>query len=526
MQIYVDKAYLWMPVDKKKPEVKLHFYCDKVKIQEIDIQLGGTDCDFYTAMDVSRYLGKNIEIAGDAEEHLHNIFCCEETVQNIYPFRPKVHFSPYMGWHNDPNGLVYADGIYHLYYQWNPYGVIWGNMHWGHAVSRDLITWEHRPMVMEPDEYGTVYSGCGWPDTDNAAGYGEQALLFFYTAAGGCSQWSQEAGNEHVQRLAVSTDGGETLQKIDGTLIGHIRGGNRDPKVFYHTESHAYIMALFMDENEFAIFRSEDLLHWKETQRFSADGMRECPDLFELQVEGETEKKWVFWSADGFYLIGSFDGFRFSPESPVQSAYSTVLAYAAQTYAGVADRVISISWLRLENDRGNYRGVMSLPTELSLVRQNKEYCIKFHLPEEFKYYRKLRAEYENVEKEAAVEFKGAASEIDIRWKQQERGKTILKIGSTDFTVDFSKEIITIKNPEVYDDEKKIPFTAENGLTLDIIADQEVIEFFGNNGIIYGAVETEENLLGKSAYLTSSAQIETVKIYELKEENDYGSKKEI
>ncbi len=114
-------------------------------------------------MDVGRYLGQEIEICGEVEEDmLYGIFCYREKVQNVYPFRPKLHFSPEIGWNNDLNGMVFADGVYHLYYQWNPYGVVWGNMHWGLAVSRDLLTWEHRPMAMEPDEYGTAFSGCGW----------------------------------------------------------------------------------------------------------------------------------------------------------------------------------------------------------------------------------------------------------------------------------------------------------------------------------------------------------------------------
>ena len=529
MKIYLKNPYLWMPVDKKDPEVKLHFYCGEIKFQEVDIQLGGTDGDFYTAMDVSRYQGSEIEIRGNVpEEKLYNIFCYKEEVQNVYPFRPQIHFAPRIGWHNDPNGLVYANGIYHLYYQWNPYGVIWGNMHWGHAVSRDLITWEHRPMVMEPDIYGTVYSGCGWQDTENRAGFGKDALLFFYTAAGGCSQWSADAGNEHTQRLAVSKDGGETLHKIDGTLIEHIVGGNRDPKIFYHSESKAYIMVLFMDGYEFSIFRSEDLIHWKESQRFSAEKMRECPDLFELPVEGAGEEtRWVFWSADGYYLVGSFDGYCFAPESDVQSAYSTVLAYAAQTYAGLNDRVIGISWLRLENDRGNYRGAMSLPVEMSLAKRKEKYRILFRLPEELKAYRYLKDRTVTPDQPFKASLRGIAAELAVKWKEQESGIAKVQIGGTLFTVDFEQKKINIINPQVYAETKEICFDQGKEFTLDFVIDQEIIEFFGDGGTIYGAVETEENILRKNIGVDSSAEIETIKFYELmKGEKKNGSKEKI
>lgn len=516
MIFHISQPYLWLSVNKKNPEVKLHFYCNNTKFQEVDIQLGGTDGDFYTLMDVSSYLGQDIEIKGDIpEEMFYNIFCCKEKVQNIYPFRPQIHFAPEIGWHNDPNGLVYANGVFHLYYQWNPYGVIWGNMHWGHAVSKDLIKWEHKPMVMEPDQYGTIYSGCGWEDKDNTAGFGENTLLFYYTASGGCNQWSIDSNHQHTQRLAISTDGGETLQRIDGVILPHITGGNRDPKIFYHKESSAYIMVLFLDEYEFAIFRSTDLLHWKETQRFSAEKMRECPDLFELSVDNAIgEKKWVFWSADGYYLVGRFDGYQFTPESEVLCAYSTFLAYAAQTYAGVEDRVISVAWLRLANDRGNYRGIMSIPTELSLFKTNSKYQLRFHLPKEFLAYRHLCKELRKVDKKFEIKLKGSPAEITLDWKNQTTGFTKLSIGNTVITVNFELGNIEFVNQQIYSEPIIISFHKNDSLNLDFIIDQEVIEFFGNNGIIYGAVETEENILRKKIVMDSVAELETVKLFEI------------
>lgn len=516
MILQITEPYLWLPIDKKKPEVTLHFYCGREKFQEIKMQLGGTDCDFYTTMDVSRYLGQKIEIDGEIpEDMLSPIFCCKKDVQQEYPFRPQIHFTPRIGWHNDPNGLVFADGVYHLYYQWNPYGVIWGNMHWGHAVSRDMITWEHRSMALEPDQYGTVYSGCGWQDKENVAGFGENTLLFFYTAAGGSSRWSVEAGNRHTQRLAISSDGGETLQRIDGTVIPHIAGDNRDPKVFYHKESAAYIMTLYLDENEFAVFRSANLLHWEETQRFSAEGMWECPDLFALPVDNAAgEKKWVFWSADGYYLIGDFDGYCFTPEAEIQRAYGTALPYAAQTYAGVEDRTISVSWLRLKNDRGNYRGAMSLPMELSLWKKKGSYQMRFHLPKEFLAYRRLCCAPVEGVKKFEIELKGRATEILFCWNAQDGGVTRLWIGSTEVTLDFDEGCLTFGNPQVDAETIVVPFDKKESLTLDLIIDQEVIEFLGNDGAIYGAVETEENILQKKVVMESGAELASMTCYEL------------
>lgn len=515
MILHITEPYLWMPVNKKNPEVKLHFYCGHTKFQEIDIQLGGTDGDFYTAMDVSTYLDRDIEIRSEIpEDLLSNIFCYKEKVQNVYPFRPQIHFAPEFGWHNDPNGLVFADGVYHLYYQWNPYGVIWGNMHWGHAASRDLIHWEHKPAVMNPDQYGTVYSGCGWQDRDNAAGFGKDALLFFYTAAGGCNQWSAETGGQHTQRLAVSTDGGETLQRTDQTIIPHLAGTNRDPKVFYHKDSGAYIMILYLDGYEFAIFRSADLLHWEETQRYCAERMQECPDLFELPVDqSASERKWVLWAADGYYQVGSFDGYHFTPESAVLSSYSTKLPYAAQTYAGIEGRTVSVAWLRLSNDRGNYRCAMSIPAELSLVRHHDSYKMRFCLPEELLACRQLCRTLTENESPYETCLCGRPAEISLRWKAQETGVTAMQIGDTAITVDFGSKNISFVNPQVYSETITVPFDPDESLTLDLVIDQEVIEFFGNGGVLYGAVETEENTLGKKFSLESTARIDSSKLYE-------------
>lgn len=519
LKLYVQEPYLWLPVDRSEPCVKLHFYLEKEKVQEVDIRLGKPCRDFYACMDVSEWKGKELTIEGDAEEELlSGIFCYKEKVQHVYPFRPKLHFSPESGWNNDPNGLVYADGQYHLYYQANPYDTDWGNMHWGHAVSRDLLRWEHKPIALAPDAYGTVFSGCGWEDRENIAGYGKGALLFYYTAAGGSNQWSKEAGNRFTQRLAVSTDGGNTLQRADGVLIGHIAGDNRDPKVFYHEESGAYIMVLYLEGYEFAIFRSTDLLCWEESQRLTGEGMQECPDLFPCAVgENEEEKKWVFWSADGFYMVGSFDGYRFIPETEVLSAYANGLPYAAQTYAGTKGRVISVAWLRMKNDRGNYRGLMAIPAELSLVKKAEGYRLRLQPVQRLREIRRFAGEAETDCAQVRIQMDGTPLEITVSFEPQNTGRTLLGIGKTGVAVDFEREIMEIENPDTAAKKITIPFSGKEGLSLDFIIDQEIIEFYGNDGCFYGAVETEENVLAKAVTAETTAKIAEMKWFELRDD---------
>ena len=493
MKLQITEPYLWFPVDTKNPEVKLHFYANGEKFQEADVQLG--EAEFYFSMDVSNYLGQEIEIKSDAEEKLCHIVSRDEKAQQDYPFRPQLHFTAERGWNNDPNGLVYADGVYHMFYQWNPYGVIWGNMHWGHAVSKDLITWEHKPVALEPDEYGTMFSGCGFQDKENEAGYGKDALLFFYTSAGGTNKWSLDAGNKHTQRLAVSVDNCRTIEK-KGTVLEHIVGGNRDPKVFYHAESNAYVMVLYLDESEFAIFRSGDLLHWEESQRFSVPGMWECPDLFELTVEGTAEKKWVFWSADGYYVVGAFDGCRFTPESERKSAYCTKLPYAAQTYSGVEGRVISVAWLRTANNAGGFRGMMTIPAELSLIKENGQYCIKLCPVKELDKYVKLQEILCGEETSLELPLNNTAAVFEFSWKKNV-GCTEITTGGVCAQVDFEAGTLSIENRKFYEKPVGIPFDKEKEFRLKMIVDAGIIEFFGNGGSMYAAVEAEEDVLGKA-----------------------------
>jgi len=492
MKLLITEPYLWFPVDTGNPEVKLHFTANGEKFAEADIQLG--EEENYFSMDVSEYLGQEIEIKSNAEEKLKHILCRKEKVSCEYLFRPQLHFTTERGWINDPNGLVYADGVYHMFYQWNPYGVIWGNMHWGHAVSKDLISWEHKPVALLPDEYGTMYSGSGYQDTENAAGYGKDAMLFFYTSAGGANQWSSDAGNKHIQRLAVSVDSCRTLEK-KGTILEHIVGGNRDPKVFYHKESNAYVMALYLDESEFAIFRSNDLHHWEESQRLSVEEMWECPDLFELTVENtENEKKWVFWSADGHYVIGAFDGYRFTPESGRQSAYSTRLPYAAQTYSGVEGRVISVAWLRTENNAGGFRGMMAVPAELSLVKENDRYKMKIWPVKELEQQVKTQDILCEEGKSFEIPLNDMAAVMNFSWKQQSTGCTNITAGGVSACVNFETGNLIIENEKHNKESFIIPFNKE--IRLKVIIDCGIMEFFGNDGTIYAAVEAEEDVLRK------------------------------
>jgi fructan beta-fructosidase len=260
--------------------------------------------------------------------------------------RPQFHFTAPTGWLNDPNGLVYENGKYHLFYQHNPHGTQWGNMTWGHAVSKDLIHWEHLPLALHPDSMGTMYSGSAIIDKANVVGVGAGAIVCFYTAAGGENEESK--GKPYTQGLAWSTDG-KTFNKLAGNpIIGNVAEGNRDPKVVWHEASKQWAMALYLTGDRYAIFNSVNLKDWTKSSEFQLKGSGECPDLLELPLDGKSDaKKWVFWGADGKYQVGDFDGKNFEPKTAVLNSYFGNTGYAAQTYSNApGGRCIQISWMR------------------------------------------------------------------------------------------------------------------------------------------------------------------------------------
>lgn len=281
-------------------------------------------------------------------------------------YRPQFHFTAKANWLNDPNGLVYYKGRYHLFFQHNPSGVAWGNMTWGHALSRDLVHWTQVEHAILPDRLGTIFSGSAVVDWDNTSGLQtckEKPLIAFYTAAGGTSEESK--GAPFAQCIAYSTDGGDTWMKYaDNPVVPHITGSNRDPKVTRYGRK--WIMILYLDGHSFALLESKDCKSWTKIQEFEFPGRDECPDFFPLKVAGRT--KWILTAANGDYYIGAFDGKRYTPESGPHTGDFGNNYYAVQTWSDAPDgRRIQIAWMR----GGQYPGMpfdqqMSFPTEMRL----------------------------------------------------------------------------------------------------------------------------------------------------------------
>ncbi|MDR0938469.1 MAG: glycoside hydrolase family 32 protein [Mediterranea sp.] len=296
------------------------------------------------------------------------------------PYRPVYHFTPPSGWMNDPNGMVYANGEYHLFYQYNPADMVWGPMHWGHAVSRDLVRWERLPIALYPDSLGTIFSGSAVIDRDNTAGFGPGAMVAIYTCA----------GKRQTQCLAYSLDNGRTFTKYAGNPVLTADVPDfRDPKVFWYQPTRRWVMILAVGQ-EMRLFSSPDLKAWTYESSFGHDrgahgGVWECPDLFELPVEESGEKRWVllcninpggpFGGSATQYFVGRFDGHRFvcddTPDTTLwmdwgKDHYATVTWENAPKHRRVAMTWMSNWQYANQVPASTFRSANGIPRELAL----------------------------------------------------------------------------------------------------------------------------------------------------------------
>lgn len=311
-------------------------------------------------------------------------------------FRPKIHFTPEKNWNNDPNGLIYLDGIWHLYYQHNPYDVVWGPMYWGHALSKDLLHWEHLPMALYPDELGCMFSGSMAYDEKNTAGFaknGEKPMVAVYTAH------NLETGLEQ-QCIAYSMDHGMHFEKYYGNPVIKNPGSKdfRDPRVFWNEQKNCWSLVLAAgDHAEF--YASPDLKNWEKTGEFGPGVNKvptvwECTDLFPIKTEEDAgERKWLLvvsmihpgtqGRANIQYFVGDFDGDNFHCTEPVDEPLW--LDFGFDNYAGVTygnyDRPVYLGWgvnplYANFVPTGEYSGMMTLPRTFTLARTAEGHRLK------------------------------------------------------------------------------------------------------------------------------------------------------
>ena len=370
MKIEIKRKYLIFPVNTLASIKKISISSREEDTYCLDIRLDNIAPDFFAYIDVSRFIGKTVSVSTDPQMDLSYTESDIMDIPMLYqePYRPQVHFSAKNGWINDPNGLIYFDGKYHMFYQHNPCENRWGNMHWGHAISTDLLHWEETDIALFPDKTGKMFSGSAIVDEKNLLGLQKgdtPTVLLYYTATHPFSQY-----------IAYSADALKTIRKYGSSpVVPCVVDGNRDPKVVFCAEWDAYAMALYLEEDIYGIFRSHDLVHWELVQRIELPGDNECPDLFPM-IADNGSRKWVLIGAHDRYIIGEMRGDGFHSVQEVQSLHYGNSAYAGQTFSGLPNgRVIRVDWDRWHLPTPKISGQMSFPTELSLREMDGIYSI-------------------------------------------------------------------------------------------------------------------------------------------------------
>ena len=389
--------YLLLPVQEDMPDSKIDILVDGNLVRTIYVRLADSNVDYTVPLDLTQYTARGnvaLNITSEVDRtHSRNAsdFICWDNLTtsdtfdtgNREKYRPVYHHTPLYGWMNDPNGMFYKDGVWHLYYQHNPYGSKWQNMHWGHSTSTDLINWKHEPIAIEPNGLGTVFSGNSVVDKEGTAGFGKDAVIALYTSAGA----------SQVQSLAYSTDNGRTFTIYKGNPVIPNRTEARDPNMFWHEPTQRWVLVLAHAlEKEMQIYTSPDLKEWTLESSFgkgygSQDGVWECPDLFELPVKGTDEKKWVFLcninpggpmgGSGTQYFTGTFDGKTFKADTAPE--VSKWMDFGNDHYATVSwsnapgNRRTAIGWMsnwQYANDvpTQQYRSANTLPRELGLFK--------------------------------------------------------------------------------------------------------------------------------------------------------------
>ena len=377
-------------------------------------------------------------------------------------------------------------------------------------------------------------------DQNNCLGLGAEAIAYYYTSAGGRSHWSK--AHKFTQKVAVSTDYGKTLKKLEESVLPHINEENRDPKVFYHEESGSYIMVLYISDDTFCFFQSKDLIHWEKIQEIIIPGMWECPDFFPLTCEEDGVKKWALWSADGYYCLGDFNGKYFQAEKNKEgdtiaryqlyeiitdgenkADRNFVRPYAAQIFKGTGDRILQLSWITSVKKDRNYAGILSLPGELGLSKTTDGYRICINPAKELT---KLRSESISEvldEKEEALapcfvslySGEGQALEIELTVSDTRqikgKGESCLKLTvfGTLFSIDLSSREIKV-GPH------RIPLNEEKEHHLRIYADSDVFELFACKGLTYAVTDNESDSVSGSVEIEYSGIMGDIKLHVLRE----------
>lgn len=525
-----EKKYLVLPVKNGAPKRNLELWVDGVNTRFWDMELAEDQPDWYAYMRIDEWKGKAVELRVDKVAATSKVF---ETVSqsdqdtNLNEYREKLrgqfHFSPKRGWTNDPNGMVYFNGEYHLFFQHNPYGRGWGNMTWGHAVSKDLIHWTELDDALHPNQGGPVFSGGAVVDINNTSGLGENgkpAMVVFHTGARGWGQY-----------IAWTTDG-RTFKRQEEAVVPRINKDNRDPKVIWHEPTKKWVMVVWVErgdneQHSMQFLTSPDLKNWTPISvTYGGIGndryLFECPEFYELPVTGTNGiKKWVLTGANTEYAIGTFDGTAFrEEEKKLQNQHGRDF-YAPQTFSDEpTGRRIEIGWWRTNTAKGEtgFNQSMSLPLEHKLVKTPEGIRLTRMPVKEVENLRSGKV-YKPGNKSIRENSDNPLKDINIELAELRMEITPGKTKEVNLNIRGVAVVYDVANQQLSVDGVKAPAPLQNGkLSLLIYADRIGLEIFVNNGLVFMPININIEDSNRSLSLSvkgGSAQVSGFEIYELK-----------
>ena len=556
------RRYLLLPIQDNAPEAKVCLIgTDNLAASEtVNVRLARERVDYFVPLDLSAFAGAAVTV--DVHGMPADARCWKELeladtfdTTNREKFRPLYHHTPAYGWMNDPNGMFYLDGTWHLYFQHNPYGSTWGNMTWGHSTSTDLVHWQYEGTPILPDAHGTIFSGSCVIDRDNTAGFGAGAVVAFYTSAKS-TPW----GDSQSQSMAYSTDGGKTFTKYAGNpVLTSTKPDFRDPKVFWYAPGKHWVMILAGGQ-EMEIYSSTDLKQWKYESSFGLKqgahgGVWECPDLVELPVEGTREKRWVlicninpggpFGGNAAQYFVGTFDGRKFTNESPTQTKWMDWGKdhYATVTFSNAPDgRVVALGWMSNWQYQGvlptlQYRGANTIARDLSLYREAGELLLRCAPVPEME---AARAETRNFpsfrvsdsyEVSSLLDGNKGAYEVELELKNNGSERIILTLSNSkgervnmhydvarqQFVMERSESGLTNFSPD-FPAMTVAPVVDTDHVRLRLFVDRSSVEAFGDNGkfVMTNRVFPSEpyNTLTFETW-RGNFQVKTMKVYRIR-----------
>ncbi len=482
-RIETNAKYLLLPIEEKEAEAQV-----LLGDVPMDVRLAVGKIDYTVPFPLSGKSGDSIVIRGLAANALawENLQVADTfDITNREIFRPVYHHTPAYGWMNDANGLVFKDGEYHLYFQYNPYGSVWGNMHWGHSVSRDLVHWQHLPVAIERDTMGHIFSGSCVVDARNDAGTGTNNIIAFYT-----SHRNMQPGHQRqVQCMAYSSDNGRTFTKYEGNpIITPFDGleNFRDPKVFWYAPQEKWVMIVSADKN-MRFYESRNLKDWTYMSEWGEGygpqpNQFECPDFIQLPVDGDKQRmKWVmivninpgfvYGGSGTMYFVGDFDGHRFTCDTKPDCVKWLDWGkdhYATVCFSNTGDRTIAVPWMsnwqyaNLTPSKGQYRSANALPRELNLYTAADGQLLLSAAP--VKELSSLRGKEEKIgdfnlgEKSVEHVADNGAFELQFRMQPAAKGRTGVELSNAE------------------GEKTLIYFDAENGRVVMDRAESGIVDF--------------------------------------------------